>query len=87
MDRMTSRKKRNGKKIGRFDNLRKHFTHAPKPAVDHFVALVGKLSSDIPPHAECTCGEFKTEPNTDLYALGVAAKAHSEATGHRLRGR
>lgn len=51
-----------------------------KDGKPHIISLgVGK-----PPLAQCTCG-WKTEQTEDLYSLGVAAFAHKDETGHRLR--
>lgn len=52
--------------------------------VQYLITLEGKLSSDIPPKAVCGCGE-ESEPNTDLYKLGIWAKRHQNKTGHLMR--
>ena len=55
----------------------------PEPV--HLITLEWDRRSGEPPHAECTCGEFKTEPTTNMLKLGLEAFKHRDITGHILR--
>lgn len=55
-------------------------------AVEQFlITLEWDRRSGEPPHAECTCGNFKTEPTTNMASLGLRSFAHRDETGHQLR--
>jgi hypothetical protein len=49
------------------------------------ITLEWDRRSGEPPHAECTCGKFKTDATTNMARLGVQAFAHRDETGHQLR--
>jgi hypothetical protein len=49
------------------------------------ITLEWDRRSGEPPHAECTCGKFKTDPTTNMARLGVLSFAHRDQTGHKLR--
>lgn len=51
----------------------------------YMITLQRGPGRDDPPYAVCGCGEFQTEPDTNLLALGRAAKEHSIESGHLLR--
>lgn len=60
---------------------RKKNSYNPRP---HVITLEGDLRGDVPPSVMCTC-KWSYGPSTKLMELGVAAKEHSELTGHQLR--
>lgn len=60
-------------------------TEPTAPEEQFLITLEWDRRTGEPPHAECTCGEFKTDPTTNMASLGLRSFAHRDATGHQLR--